>query len=128
MRSVCAIVVVVVVVVLITVIMPAKFELLAFVLLCFHTFFLSLSSCFLLLFVYFYGRANMLKMKFAYLKVLNKPAHAHKQTQTLVHTHTCSQHLRGFNCVCEGDGNGNAKSVAQFSAPAGSCLCCLPLL
>lgn len=44
MRSVCAIVVVaVVVVVLITVIMPAKFELLAFVLLCFHTFFLSLS-------------------------------------------------------------------------------------
>lgn len=42
MRSVCAIVVVVVVVVLITVIMPAKFELLAFVLLCFHTFFLSL--------------------------------------------------------------------------------------
>lgn len=84
MRSVCAIVVVVVVVVLITVIMPAKFELLAFVLLCFHTFFLSLSSCFLLLlFVYFYGWANMLKMKFAYLKVLNKPAHAHKQTHIL---------------------------------------------
>lgn len=59
----------------------------------------------------------MLKMKFAYLKVLNKPAHAHKQTQTLVHTHTCSQHLRGFNCVCERDGERECKKCSiVFSA------------
>lgn len=127
--SVCAIVVVVVVVVvvvLITVIMPAKFELLsswtlAFVLLCFHTFF-----CALQLFMDFYGWANMLKMKFAYLKVLNKPAHAH--THTLVHTYACSTCAALIVRVREMERErGKAKSIAQFSAPAGSCLCCLPL-